>query len=77
MQHIDWTVVSQHLTCPQCGEKAHISPGTDGLEGYHTHFFPISREHAAELTRKFGKPTYEQLTQRVAELEAQLAKIGQ
>lgn len=70
--HIDWSVVSRHLKCPKCGEPASISPESDGHEGFHTHRFPLTRQHAAELTAKYGKPSYEQLEQRVKELEAAL-----
>lgn len=74
---IDWKVVSEHLKCPICGEKAHISPGTDGHEGSHTHAFTLTREHAAALTQQFGKPSYEALERRVAELEKLLVLDGQ
>ena len=73
---IDWDTVSRHLKCPKCGEQAHIRPGTDGTEGFHEHYFTIAREHAAALTRQFGKPSYEALEKRVAELEAQLSREG-
>lgn len=58
---IDWEIVNKNLFCPKCGEKAHITSGTDGTEGYHTHRFPISREYAQSLSDKFRKPTYEEL----------------
>lgn len=72
MSDIDWKVVSQNLVCPQCGEPAHIAAESDGTEGYHQHRFKISREDARALTRKFGKPTYEELEAENKELRAQL-----
>lgn len=73
---IDWKVVSQHLVCPQCGEKAHIDPETDGFEASHTHRFHVTREHAMELTRKFGKPSYEELEAEVKRLKEERARYN-
>lgn len=73
---IDWKAVSDNLYCPDCGDKAHIVPGTDGNEAAHTHTFRLTREYAEELSRKYGKPSYEDLEKRVAELEARLSREG-
>lgn len=74
---IDWAVVSAHLTCPECGEKAYITPESDGYEAAcRPHHFRLTREQAEDLTRQFGKPTYEDLEKRIAALEAQLTKEG-
>lgn len=56
MKYIDWKRVGDNLRCPKCGDKAHISAGTDGTEGQHTHHFKISRAWAEELS----KPTPEE-----------------
>lgn len=74
--NIDWDAVSKNLKCPQCGDPAHIRPGTDGTEGFHEHYFTITREHAMALTQQFSKPSYEALEKRVAELEARLSREG-
>lgn len=77
MEHIDWTVVQQHLTCPVCGRPARITPGTDGFEAScEPHTFKVTRRDAIRLTREHGKPTYERLRQRIAELEEQLTRIN-
>lgn len=51
MSKINWERVNRNLYCPQCGEKAHIIPGTDGTEGGHSHSFKITREMAEELSK--------------------------
>lgn len=72
---IDYKIVNEYLTCPICGEKAFIEPGTDGTEASHTHRFSVSREYAEKLTLKYGKPSYEDLERRVKELETQLEAV--
>jgi len=47
---IDWKIVEQHLYCPICGDKAHISPESDGRQGEHRHYFSLSREKAQEIS---------------------------
>lgn len=47
---INWKRVNENLRCPICGDKAHISPETDGTQGEHTHRFPISQEMAQRLS---------------------------
>lgn len=70
MNRIDWKVVNANLKCPICGEKAYIEAGSDGMEAGHTHRFSLTREHAIELTKKFGKPTYEELEAEIKRLRS-------
>ena len=56
---INWKRVTANLFCPQCGEKANISAESDGTEGYHTHYFPISREWAQQISDEARTPAEE------------------
>lgn len=69
---IDWARVNKNLRCPICGEKAHVSAGTDGTEGEHTHRFKISREMARELS----KPGDDERAEMRAEALRLLAEAG-
>ena len=49
---INWKRVSDKLVCPFCGDKAYLSPESDGTEGQHTHVFPVSRKMAEDLSNE-------------------------
>ncbi len=61
MNSINWKRVSANLTCPKCGDKAHLSAESDGVQGEHTHTFPFSREMAQELSDRTRTPREEVL----------------
>lgn len=68
---IDWKRVNEHLRCPQCGDKAHIDPGSDGTQASHTHYFPVSRT----MAHKLSLPTALEAQIRIDELESELGKL--
>lgn len=68
---IDWKRVDEKLRCPKCGDKAHISGGTDGTEAEHTHHFTVSREEAMRLSRL----TVDEAKERITMLEAELREL--
>jgi hypothetical protein len=71
MSDIDWSRVNDNLRCPACGDRAHISGGTNGTEAEHTHRFPVSRE----LARRLSQPSPEEVQRRIKELETELESL--